>query len=103
MNAIDDIGKKIGVARGKDRDALYALRVLKTLHHTHEATHAIGWASDRETNEHILDTDAGTAYIGRDAKAKTWRWFVSVNKKTVAEGYTGNLEKAMMLCSLVLS
>ena len=102
MNAIDEIGQAVGVTRGKEKDDKYALRILQVLYHTFKATHAEGWTGDRETNEYALVTPNGVAYIVRDHMLKIWAYTI-VSKGNHADGVSRALDKAMQICSLVLS
>lgn len=107
-NAIDDIGAKVDLQRFKaEPDEDYALRVLQTLYRTYQSVSASGWTGDRETNEYQLVTPTHTAYLMRgkgNTKARVWIYFVYDNKgQALAEGEAPYLEKAMQICSLVLS
>ena len=101
MNAIDEIGQAVGVTRGKEKDDKYALRILQVLYRTFKASHAEGWTGDRETNEYTLVTPQGSAHIAR--QEGSWIYVAYRHSRWVAEGKTQALDKAMQICSLVLS
>ena len=100
MNAIDEIGQAVGVTRGKEKDDKYALRILQVLYRTFKASHAEGWTGDRETNEYMLRTPQGNAYISRNMEHRRWEYYVPEHG---CKGRTHALDKAMQICSLVLS
>lgn len=104
-NAIDDIGAKVvGDRMRGETDEDYALRVLQTLYRTHEALNAPGWVCfDRETNEYTLgsDTYSGLAKIARGKGC--WKYTAVRDGRTLIVGEARYLEKAMQICSLVLS
>jgi hypothetical protein len=101
-NAIDDIGAKVGQVRGQDTDNVYALRVLQVLYRTYQSVNTDGWRCYREENEYwIVVPNKGDAVIARGKGV--WYYSASINRETVAEGEARYLEKAMQICSLVLS
>ena len=68
----------------------------------------MNWSGERETNEYWLYVDPldmyrGVAYVARDGRAKCWRYFVSIGRKTVDDGQGGNLEDIMRKCEEVLT
>ena len=103
-NVIDELGAKVVGSRyrGED-DQDYATRVLDKLYRTYLTVNASGWTGDQETNEYNLTTENGCAYIARDPGRKTWIYTVIVGQQPWIDGQARYLEKAMQICSLVLS
>jgi hypothetical protein len=105
MNAVDEFANAVGVTRRRgESDLVLSHRTVLELTHLYKRTNPTGWVYEREESSYTREFGDYVGCVDRDSKAKVWRYFVAKRGAgTVCEGYTGNLENALQLCSLAMS